>query len=243
MNLTATLAGMPGAEQWADLPDAWHWSPNPRFNFSAVLTTDRRHLLQVIALDFHDEELVRALLAFAREHSAEILGNQHPLTAVNGFTVPGYGFDTAVAVAPRANRYHAQDASLHAVTYALFPGWHFEFSGTETDSEALFQASHPQGLRATRLDRQPVPFLKMSYHNTATESRSASARRALAKEDTLLRELALLEGAPGSLVEFENFRHQVWRAEWDGTFVLTGEGSRLELDRDGLLSFARNSLI
>ncbi|MEV4613535.1 hypothetical protein AB0K43_13175 [Kitasatospora sp. NPDC049258] len=242
MDLTATLAGMPGAEPWTDLPDAWRWAPNPRFSFSAVLTTDRRHLLQVVALDHHDEDLVRSLLAFARDHSAEALGSRRPLTVLSGFTAAGHGFDTAVVAAPGAHRYQIQDASLHAVTYALFPGWHFEFSGTETESEALFLTSHPQGLRATRLDRQPVPFLRMSYLNTATTSRSTSTERALATADVLLRELPLLEDAPGSWVEFENFRGQAWRAEWNGTFVVTGEGSRLEFDRDGLLDFARNSL-
>ncbi|MER5466953.1 hypothetical protein ABT010_41385, partial [Streptomyces sp. NPDC002668] len=40
--------------------------------------------------------------------------------------------------------------------------------------------------------------------------------------DVLGRELSLLEDAPGSFVEFENFRGEVWRVEWDGSWLVNG---------------------
>ncbi|MGV9247976.1 hypothetical protein [Streptomyces sp. NPDC003710] len=243
MGLTAIPSGMPGAEPFPGLSDAWHWSPNPRFHFVAALATDREHVLQINTMDSYDETLVREVLAFARDHFAQLANDERPLIALPGFTAIGRDFDTVAAAAPRAHTYHARDdKDLHQATYAVFPGWHYEFSGTETDEEAHSQVSHPHGLRVTNLNRETLPFLKMSYRNTTTGSRSTAAHRTLAKPPVLMRELELLKGAAASFVEFENFRHHVWRAEWAGTYVLEGEGTRRELDRAELLAFAQAAL-
>ncbi|MCX4750026.1 hypothetical protein OG455_31675 [Kitasatospora sp. NBC_01287] len=243
MDLSETLSAMPAAEPFAALPDAWHWSPNPRFHFVAAPAADGKHALQVTTLGPFEPGLVALLLAAARAHTDQLLGDPRPLIALPGFGAPGHEFDTAAVAAPRGHTLHARDnAELHALTYAVFPGWHYEFSGTETDEEALFQVSHPQGLRATSLDRQPSPFLRMRFDNPRTKGGSSGPDRGLAKPDMLFRELELLEGVPGAFVEFENFRHQVWRAAWADGFTLTGEGGHRELDRDGLLRFAESSL-
>ncbi|GAA1235382.1 hypothetical protein GCM10009665_26930 [Kitasatospora nipponensis] len=243
MDLSETLSGMPAAEALAGLPDAWHWSPNPRFHFTAALAADGKHAFQVNTLDSYDPELVTALLAYARAHTDQLLGDPRPLVALPGFSAAGRDVDTAAVAAPRAHTYHAREnAALHALTYAVFPGWHYEFSGTETDEQALFQVSHPQGLRATSLDRQPSPFLTMRFDNPRTQGGSIGPDRGLTKAAVLFRELELLEGVEGGFVEFENFRHQVWRATWSGSFVLTGQGERQELERDGLLRFAEAAL-
>ncbi|WP_051967548.1 hypothetical protein [Kitasatospora mediocidica] len=247
MDLTATLSGLPGAEAFPELPEAWHWSPNPRFHFVSALAADGKHAFQVTTLGPYDAELVGRLLAHARAHTDQVLGDPRPLIPLSGFTAAGYGFDTAAVAAPRAHTFHARDnATLHALTYAVFPGWHFEFSGTETDEEALSQVAHPQGLRVTSLDRAPSPFLKMRFDNPRTGAGSNGPDRGLAKADVLLRELALLDGIEGAFVEFENHRGEVWRAEWSGAsgFVLTDVpgGGRREFDRDGLLNFAQSAL-
>ncbi|MFE9425952.1 hypothetical protein ACFYNO_23665 [Kitasatospora sp. NPDC006697] len=243
MDLTATLSGLPGAEPFPGLPDAWHWSPNPRFHFVAALAADGKHAFQVTTNGPYDAELVAALLVHARAHTDQVLADPRPLIALPGFAAPGYTFDTAAVAAPRAHTFHARDnAELHALTYGVFPGWHYEFSGTETDEEALSQVSHPHGLRATSLDRAPSPFLKMRFDNPRTKAGSVGPDRGLTKPDVLMRELALLEGAPGAFVEFENYRHQVWRVDWADGFVVTGEGERLEPDSEELLRFAQAAL-
>jgi len=243
MDLAAILSGMPGAEAFPGLPDAWHWSPNPRFHFVAALTGDGRHVLQINTMDSYDQELVGNILAFAREHAEQIVADPRPLIPLTGFTAPGRDFDTVAVAAPAAHTYHARDdKDLHQATFAIFPGRHYEFSGTETEKEAYSQVSHPQGLRVTNLNREPVPFLKMAYQNTATRSQSIGDGRALAKPPVLLRELELLEGADDSFVEFENFRHEVWRVEWEKTYVLQRQGERRVLDLAALLDFAQTAL-
>ena len=77
MDLAAILSGMPGAETLPGLPEAWHWSPNPRFHFAAALSDDRRHVLQINAMASYDEALVVSVLAFAREHAAQLVGRLH----------------------------------------------------------------------------------------------------------------------------------------------------------------------
>jgi hypothetical protein len=239
MNLAEVFSGMPAAEPFPGLADAWHWSPNRRFHFVAAVSGDGGHAFQVNTLDSYDEEVVRGLLVFVREREAEVLGDGRPLVPVHGFSGAGKGFDTAVAAAPGTHQYHAREnAELHGVTYAVFPGWHYEFSGRETAQEAAFQVAHPQGLRITRLDRDPVPFLKMRYRNTRTSAASIGPDRGLAKPAVLYRELELLEGADGSFVEFETFRGEVWRAEWADGFQLTGEGREHRLGREETVAFA-----
>ncbi|MDH6132204.1 hypothetical protein P3T37_001589 [Kitasatospora sp. MAA4] len=243
MDLIATLSGLPGAAPFPGLPEAWHWSPTPRFHFVAALAADGKHAFQVTTNGPYDAELVAGLLAYARDRTDQVLGDPRPLIALSGFAAAGYDFDTAAVAAPRAHTYHARDnAELHALTYGVFPGWHYEFSGTETDEEALSQVSHPQGLRATSLDRVPLPFLKMRFDNPRTKAGSIGPARGLTTPDVLLRELSLLDGVQGAFVEFENYRHQVWRAEWADGLVLSGDGGRRELDRDALLRFAQAAL-
>jgi hypothetical protein len=55
-------------------------------------------------------------------------------------------------------------------TWTLFPGCRCEFSGTETEEEAIHQFR--LALQPTRLDRDRVPFLRMRYDNTRPRSHS-----------------------------------------------------------------------
>jgi hypothetical protein len=243
MDLVGTLSGMPGAVPFDGLPDAWHWSPNRRFNFVAALNADREHVLQINTIDRFDPDLVRAVLAFAREHGAELFADKRPLIPLLGFAYTGFGFDTVVAVSPDVHQYHERDnAELHELTDAVFPAWHYEFSGTEPADEARFRYGHPQGVRSSRLDREPSPYLKMRYDNTRTKSGSIGPDRGFTKLATLNRELELLDGTADSFVEFENYRGEVWRVEWAGTWVLIGDDGRRTIDLPELLTFAHARL-
>lgn len=239
MDLGGALAAMPDAEAVTGLPDAWHWSPNPMFHFAAALTSDKEHVLQVNARGSYDEDLVRALLSFARDRSEEILADRRPLIPLIGFRVPGHDFDTAAVAAPAVHDRHAREnPELHDVTFAVFPGWHYEFSGTETADEARFRFGHPQGLQSAKLDREPLPLLKMRFDNTKTKAGSEGPDRGFTKPKVLWRELELLDGTEDSYVEFENFQGRVWRVEWAGTWVLSHGDDRRTLSLPELRAFA-----
>jgi hypothetical protein len=246
MDLAETLSAMPGATPVPGLDAAWYWSPNRRFHFTAALAADGTRALQVNALDTYDQDLVRAILAAAREQaSAETgAGDEQLLTEVDGFAHPGYEFDAVMLIAPAIHQAHAREnPDLHARTLVAFPGWHYEFSGDETADELKFRCGHPQGVPISKLTRGPEPFLKMSYANTKTKAGSQGPHRGFTKLPVLLRELELLEGAPGSFVEYENHRGEVWRATpQDSGLVLDGATGQRQLTLAELLDFARDSL-
>ncbi|GAU65926.1 hypothetical protein SSP35_02_02950 [Streptomyces sp. NBRC 110611] len=242
MNLTAKVSGIPGAAPFGSLLGAWHWSPNPRFNFFAALDRDGEHLLQVNVVDACDHDLVRALLEFAREHAAEVIAVGRPLTLLEGFRHPGHDFDGVAIAAPGIHGYLAREfPDLHSVAYAVFPGCHSEFSGTESEEEA--QERVRKMLRTTELDRDPVPFLKIRYENTRTKSKSTGLDRGLATLPVLLQELQLLQDAPGSFVEWENRHGDIWRAQWDDGLRLHGPSvADRPTDPNALLPFAEQTI-
>ncbi|MEU6965005.1 hypothetical protein [Streptomyces chrestomyceticus] len=242
MDLTEKISGLPGAAPLDGVSDAWHWSPNPRFNFFAALTEDGKHLFQVNVMDACDQDLVRALLRFAREHSREATAPGRFLVPITGFSHPGYGFDTLASVPPGVHGYLAREhPDLHAVAYAVFPGYRSEFSGAESEDEARVRVR--KMLRPTTLGREPVPFLKMRYDNTRTKSRSTGSERGLATLPVLLQELALLQQAPGSFVEWENRHGDIWQARWDEGLRLQGPSvPDRPADSDGLLAFAEKTV-
>jgi hypothetical protein len=243
MDLTPKVAAQPGAAPIEGMPDAWHWS-RLVFNFDAVLTPDREHLLEMRVMGDYDPDLARAVLAFGREASARIVDGGRPLVPLNGFSCPGWEFDTVAAVGPGVHENHAaDDADLHAATWTLFPAFRCEFSGTETEAEAihLFRLA----LRPTTLDRSPVPFLRMRYENSRTLGRSTGSERGIAELSVLLNELSLLDGAPGSWVEWENRLGDVFTARSGSAPALTlhAPGGERPLTAKELVDFAETSVL
>ncbi|MEU7648373.1 hypothetical protein [Streptomyces huasconensis] len=215
MDFDSLLSGLPGAAPFSGMEAAWRWSPNPMFTFTAALSADREHLLQVNVRGAHNEDLVREMLAFGRERSSEFVGTGVQMCALEGFRHEGSPFDAVGVAAPKVHGYHAnENPELNAVTYALFPAYHTEISGRETEEEAW--GRFRKMLQPNKLDRAPVPFVKMRYDNTRTRSHSTGNERGFAQVSTLQRELGLLDGAEGSFVEWENRHGQVRRAEWTG---------------------------
>lgn len=243
MDLRSKVAAQVGAAPIEDLPDAWHWS-RMVFNFDAILTPDHKHLLEMRVMGRYDAALARAVLEFAREHSEQIIAGDRPLVPLNGFTCPGWEFDTVTAVSPSVHDNHAQDdADLHTATWTLFPGYRCEFSGTETEDEAIHLFR--RALQPTKLDRSPVPFLKMRYENTRTQSHSTGPDRGLAPLPVLLNELSLLHGAPGSWVEWENRLGDIFTAQTGTATALTLHAAPHERQAttEEVVSFAEKSVI
>lgn len=246
MDPAAVVSSFAGVEEFEGIPDAWHWSPVPGLDFVAALSTDRRHLFQVNVRDSYDASLIRAILAAARDHEAQILLGDVLLQAIPGLSHSGRRFEMIAAARPGVHRYHeVQQPELQQVTWAIFPGYECEFASPDRYSLDDARESFIRFLTPADLDREAVPFLRIRYDNTVTKGGTDGPDGILAKPETLFRELKLLDGASGSFVEFENFRGQVFRVEWNGFWELSETSASKETRRislDELLGFAENSL-
>lgn len=242
MDLASTFSAMPNASRLDGLSEAWHWSTAPGFDSAAALSSDGKHAFQCYALDSYDEGLVTAVLSFAREHDGEVIAPpERPLVVVEGFTHPGYRFDTVVAFGPAVHKYHDQDPDVHLATRAVQPAYRCEFAGDETAAEAGYRYLRAAGARPTTLNREPHPYLKMRHR---TDSGRVAAERGFAGPKLLVSELRALEKGPERFVELENYRHEVWRFGWeDGSWVATGgSGESRRLGFDELLDFVKDVL-
>ncbi|MFJ9434833.1 hypothetical protein ACIRQY_35040 [Streptomyces sp. NPDC101490] len=221
MNIEQAVAEIGNAEEVAGLPTAWRWSPRSRFMFFLAMDVDGRWAYQMNSLDVHDEGLTRSVLEFARHHSLGREPGAKPFTVATGFSYGTYRFDSVAAAAPPVHGYHhGRNESLNEVVSAVFPAYQCEFRGDENLEEAVLRFKRM--LRPTIISRPPVPYLRMRYENTRTKGGSVGPSRGFTTHDVLLRELGLLEGAPGSFVEFENSLGEVWNVGWNGSWLVNG---------------------
>ena len=242
MDLLTTLAAFPNAAPLAGLDRAWTWSLGPVLHFPGAVTAEGRRLLQTNQRGRRDEELARAVLAFARQHEEPLIGEGRPIAAVRDFSAPGYAFDAVAATAPEVHGHHkARNPDLTAVTYIVFPAFETEVSGRESLEEA--QARYQKMLSPAEIGREAVPFLKMRFENTRTSGGSTNPGRALTYPRMLRQEVPQLKGAPGGFVEWENRVGEAWRVTWDGEWVLSGaEGERRGMSLDEILVFSDETL-
>ncbi|MFD5158378.1 hypothetical protein ACFWMJ_09940 [Streptomyces hawaiiensis] len=241
MDLLSTIEAFPRVAPLEGLDRAWKWSLNPVLHFAGALTGDGTRLLQTNQRGRHDELLARAVLAFARDHEKQLIGEGRFIGYADGFDVPGHAFDAVAAAVPDVHGHHkAQNPGLTALTYIVFPAYACEFSGRETLAEA--EARYTKMLRPAEIGREAVPFVKMSFDNPRTGGGSTNPGRALTYPRVLLQEIPQLENSPGGFVEYENREGEVWRVEWAGSWVLSGESGRREMSLEEVLSFAETSL-
>ncbi|MFF3215719.1 hypothetical protein ACFYYB_34470 [Streptomyces sp. NPDC002886] len=138
-----------------------------------------------------------------------------------GFSYGTYRFDAVAAAAPSVHgSHHGRNEALNEVVSAVFPAYQCEFRGDESQDEAVLR--YKRMLRPTTISRPPAPYVRMRYENTRTGGGSVGPSRGFTTHDVLLREFRLLEGAPGSFVEFENFSGHVWHVEWNGSWLVNG---------------------
>lgn len=241
MDLLSTIEALPNVGPLEDLDRAWKWSLNPVLHFAGALTSDGTRLFQTNQRGKHDESLARAVLTFARDHEKQLIGGGRFIGYAAGFELPGYTFDAVAAAVPDVHGHHrAQNPDLTAVTYIVFPAYACEFSGRETLAEA--EARYTKMLHPAEIGREAVPFVKMSFDNPRTGGGSNNPGRALTYPRILLQEIPQLENSPGGFVEYENREGNVWRIEWDGTWLLSAESGRREMSLEEVLSFAEASL-
>lgn len=242
MDPASTFSAMPGAAAPAGLSDAWHWAMAPGFDFVAALSRDGTHAFQCFALRSYDESLVAAVMSFAREHESELIAPpDRPLVVAEGFSHPGYGFDTVVAFGPVLHRHHEEDdPALHQAIRVVQPAFRCEFAGDEPEEDARYRYVRAPGVPTTTLTRDPRPYLTMRH----TSDTRVIPERFWASPDSLVIEFRRLEDRPDGFVEFENYRHEVRRVEWGaGRWGLTGDSTeprRLEFGE--LLDLTRAAL-
>lgn len=159
-----------------------------------------------------------------------------------GFVPPaGFAFDTVAATSPEVHRFYSyENPELMPLVRVVLPAYACEFSGEESESEAITR--YKMLGKSRLLARDPVPFLKMRYANTRTKARSTNPGRGFTEELRLQQELRDMDGAPESFVEFENRHAKVWRVEWHGAWYMaewdTKDGAPREIGLDELLEFA-----
>jgi hypothetical protein len=190
-------------------------------------------------LDAFDEELVKNVLEHARLHSDAVLSACDAFVVVPGFVCEPFTFDVVAAAGPSVHGYHAgRNELLGRTVFAVFPAFHCEFSGAESAGETT--SRFKRMLRPALIHRQPVPFLRMRYHNPRTKARSVGPDRGLATIDVLVRELELLEGVAGAFIQCENYKGQVLSVRWDdGEWIVDGAW-RETLNRDRLGVWVKN---
>lgn len=237
MDLAPIFSETPGATPLDGLADAWHWAMAPGFDFTAALSADRKHAFQCYALDSYDEDLLIAVLSFARDHDELIAPPEQPLKLVEGFSHQRYKFDVVVAVGPAVHLYHEESPEVNQQVRAIFPAFRCEFAGDEDFDDTMYRYTRAAGVQATKLDREPRPYVKMRY---LTESGREIPKRGFAPVPHLVIQLGRLEGSD-RFVEFENYRHEVYRVDWDGQYVVSGESSH-RFSHDELLEFVKGTI-
>ncbi|MEU4085527.1 hypothetical protein [Streptomyces aureus] len=234
VDIKEAVAEIEAVQEEPGLPLAWRWSPLHRFVMCLAIDHDGRWAYQMNSLDVHDDGLIRAVLAFARHHQLGRGQDARPLTVLPGFSYGSYRFDAVAAASPAVHRFHHhRNEALNEVVSAVFPAYLCEFRGDENVEEAAVRFERM--LRPTRVSRLPVPYLRMRYDNTRTGGASMGTSRGFTTHDVLLRELALLEGAPGSFLEFENRPGEVWRIQWDGSWIVNGRSQDVRPSEEWLL--------
>jgi hypothetical protein len=241
VDLAAMYSGLPGASALAGLSDAWYWATAPGFDSAAALSEDGEHAFECFAVDSYDEGLVTAVLAFAREHADALLAPpDRPLVVAEGFSHPGFKFDTVVVFGPAVHTYYEETPDVHQAVRAAQPAFRCEFAGDENAEDARYRYIRASGVRPTSLDREPRPYMKLRHK---TDTRVLPERTFLSFA-ALVNELRAMADRPDKFVEYENYRHEVKRIEWsDDQWGITGDAiSPLHLGIDATLDWVKADL-
>jgi hypothetical protein len=226
---------MPNTVAFDGVPDAWFWSHAPKFGFAAVISGERCSSATATPRTTRAWPAPSWTSAVPTTTSWSL--PEQPLVVVEGFTHKGFAFDTVVAVSPSIHKYHADTPDVHEATRAVFPAYRCEFSGAETEDEAVFRYSRAAGAQPTRWHREPNPYLRM---------RAAPGHQipdlGFANPTKLVHELTQLPDRPDGFVEFENYERRLWTVQLaDGYTVTEGDTEPSTMELPDLVELTKSS--
>jgi hypothetical protein len=227
------LAGITGIAPVLGLDNVWTWSIG-RFRRLAFLDARGSTVFRMNTAGDIGSGLMEAVVRHTRTRwPADLLS---PVTIVPEFVCDGYGFDV-LAIPRREVFVHDKNEfpELARVAIAIFPAFTCEFSGQESVEEATYRVS--RALLIARMDRTPVPYLKIKYRNPAFGGLTKGKERYFMPYDALTREIRQLENVRDAYVEFETYTGRVWRVSWDGGFILGAGDEDVQMALEQLLEF------
>lgn len=235
VDIASVVNEIPGARPADGLDGCWIWSLG-RFHYALAVTADGGYAMQLNSRDEFDPELTYATLAFARARSETVVAAA-PFAVLDGFTSPSANpFDVVASAMPGVHRHQSNEPALRDLTYAVFPAFRCEFSGTESQKEAVNR--YGRMLDAADLRRTPKPWLRLRFDNPKTGARSLGQELILAKDGLLRAELRNLENADGAFVEVENFLGESRRVSWSGGARIEHGADLREVSMTELLAWA-----
>jgi hypothetical protein len=235
VDIASVVNEIAGARPADGLDGCWIWSLG-RFHYALALTSDGGYAMQLNSRDEFDPELTYSALGFARACSEAVVAAA-PFAALEGFTSPSQNpFDVVGVAMPGVHRHQSHEPALRDLTYAVFPAFRCEFSGTESQKEAANRFDRV--LDAADLHRTPKPWIRIRFVNAKTGARSLGQGMIMAKVSLLLTELRDLENADGAFVEIENFRHETCRVSWAGAIQIAHGDDVREVSMTELLAWA-----
>ncbi len=156
--------------------------------------------------DSIDDDLAALVLRFV-DGRKRLFEESTPLTILDGFHAPGYGFDCVAVLSPTAaNHFRAQSAALSKRTFVVFPIFRCEFVGDET-VDCIWVMRHDT-VTTVDMKRSPSPAFTMYFENKKIGIKSTQQEPALTRLGFLIRQLEQMDGADGSLVDLQNYRNE-----------------------------------
>lgn len=214
----------------ATVPAYIYDSSTPAHRFTGVIGAIDKgaRYVAVLARDFFDPELARALLEFANAWRKDWTVDDD-IRIIEGFKHPGYGFDSVALLGPRVHELYSLDSeALNARSVLGVPIFRPEFVGDE--SADLLEVVRKDYVSTLDWKRKPSPRVNLRFNDTAAGYRSTGRKLGLEKPETATEIISKLTDAQGSFAEIQNYLGEVRKliAE-DGEFVVTTpEGGKEE---------------
>jgi hypothetical protein len=144
--------------------------------------------------------------------------NSNSCNVIREFTYPPYTFAQVVSLSPNIHPVnHVEYPLLHVVTFAVFPAYQCEFTGSESDEE--LKLLYSKLVQPANTKRTPKPLVRIRFKNSRTGVRSVGSKLGLTTYESLVTELQELRNADQSFVEFENYQKSRVTVEWNKGYV------------------------
>lgn len=236
-NVIAYISGIPDATALPGVRLGKVWKTRARAFVAAAPTPGDAHLLVLQTGMTDPSEAAPAVLSHAIAHWDALLGQEGTIRLATGLQLPGYPFDSVIAVHPDAHNFERQEhPEVHARSFQVFPVSRFEIPAAMTPREAVTLSS-PRFIRFTDLKREPSPVFRARFQ--LQTHRSVGVDRALAMYSMIRPAIDGLTKDPSGWVELENFLGEVVRLTWAaGQYVValaTGQIAVAGADLDAWL--------